>query len=52
MNLSVELRQRHHAQHSAVTTGAGAGPAHGDAVLTIEGFDEPATARWALPEGT
>ena len=29
-----------------------AGPATGDAVLTIEGLDDPATARWALPEGT
>ena len=28
-----------------------AGPTTGDAVLTIEGLDEPATARWALPEG-
>ena len=33
-------------------TFSAAGPANGDAVLTIEGLDEPATARWALPEGT
>jgi hypothetical protein len=28
------------------------GPAAGDAVLTVEGLDEPVTARWALPEGS
>ena len=33
-------------------TFSAAGRASGDAVLTIEGLDEPATARWALPEGT
>ncbi len=33
-------------------TFSAAGPANGDAVLTIEGLDEPVTAQWALPEGT
>jgi hypothetical protein len=29
-----------------------AGPAAGDAVLSLEGLDEPVAARWALTEGT
>lgn len=33
-------------------TFSAAGPANGDAVLTIEGLDEPAAAQWALPERT
>ncbi len=28
------------------------GPAAGDAMLTIDGLDDPIIARWALPEGT
>lgn len=38
----------HHREGTLTFTAAGA--ASGDAVLTIEGLDEPATARWALPE--
>jgi hypothetical protein len=40
----------HHREGTLTFTAAS--PANGDAVLTIEGLDEPATARWALPEGT
>jgi hypothetical protein len=40
----------HHREGTLTFTAAG--PAEGDAVLTIDGLDEPATARWALPEGT
>lgn len=40
----------HHREGTLTFTAAG--PANGDAVLTIEGLDEPATARWVLPEGT
>lgn len=40
----------HHREGTLTFTAAG--PANGDAVLTIEGLDEPATAQWALPEGT
>lgn len=40
----------HHREGTLTFTAAS--PATGDAVLTIEGLDEPATARWALPEGT
>jgi heat shock protein HslJ len=38
----------HHREGTLTFTAAGR--ATGDAVLTIEGLDEPATARWALPE--
>jgi hypothetical protein len=40
----------HHREGTLTFTATG--PAAGDAVLTIEGLDEPVTARWALPEGT
>ena len=40
----------HHREGTLTFTAAG--PATGDVVLTIEGLDDPATARWALPEGT
>lgn len=40
----------HHREGTLTFTAAG--PANGDAVLTIEGLDEPVTAHWALPGGT
>ena len=40
----------HHREGTLTFTAAS--PAEGDAILTIEGLDEPATARWALREGT
>ena len=40
----------HHLEGTLTFTAAG--PAAGDAVLTLDGLDEPVTARWALPEGT
>jgi hypothetical protein len=40
----------HHLEGTLAFTAAG--PAAGVAVLTIEGLDEPVTARWALSEGT
>ena len=39
----------HHREGTLTFTATG--PAAGDAVLTIEGLDEPVIARWALPEG-
>ena len=40
----------HHREGTLTFTAAG--PAAGDAVLSIEGLDGPVTARWALPEGS
>lgn len=40
----------HHREGTLVFTSTG--PPTGDAVLTVEGLDEPLTARWALPQGT
>ncbi len=40
----------HHRQGTLTFTTAG--PAEGEAVLTIAGLDEPVTARWALPNRT
>jgi len=40
----------HHREGTLTFTTAG--PADGEAVLTIAGLDEPVTARWALPNRT
>lgn len=40
----------HHREGTLTFTAAG--PTGGDAVLTIEGLDQLATAQWALPQGT
>ena len=39
----------HHREGTLTFTAAG--PADGDAVLSIAGLDAPVTARWALPKG-
>lgn len=40
----------HHREGTLAFTATG--NATGEAVLTIEGLDEPVTARWALPQGS